>query len=87
MTGEPGCEGHYVCWVSDGVRREWGAFEVTLETGLKAESSSGVDEGGDDVPGNWREVTLNYPQSGTLEVTASGGAGRQYHRRGECQQL
>lgn len=75
VTGEPGCEGHYVCWVSDGVRREWGAFEVTLETGLKAESSSGVDEGGDDVPGNWREVTLNYPQSGTLEVTASGGAG------------
>lgn len=75
VTGEPGCEGHYVCWVSDGVRREWGAFEVTLETGLKAESSSGVDEGGDDVPGNWREVALNYPQSGTLEVTASGGAG------------
>lgn len=75
VTGEPGCEGHYVCWVSDGVRREWGSFEVTLETGLKAESSSGVDEGGDDVPGNWREVTLNYPQSGTLEVTASGGAG------------
>lgn len=75
VTGEPGCEGHYVCWVSDGVLREWGAFEVTLETGLTAESSSGVDEGGDDIPGNWREVTLNYPQSGTLEVTASGGAG------------
>ena len=75
VTGEPGCEGHYVCWVSDGVRREWGSFEVTLETGLKAESSSGVDEGGDDVPGNWREVTLNYPQGGTLKVTASGGSG------------
>lgn len=75
VTGEPGCAGHYVCWVSDGVRREWGAFEVTLETGLKAESSSGVDEGGNDIPGNWREVTLNYPQGGTLEVTASGGAG------------
>ena len=68
-------EGNYTCEVSDGINTETVNFFVTVDTGLKVESSTGTDWWEEDESSTSRILTVNYMEEVMLNVAASGGAG------------
>ena len=67
-------EENYYCKVTSGEHAQIVSFRVYIDTGLKAESSAGVDAGEEEGSSADRIVELEYGEEAELEVEVSGGA-------------